>query len=200
MVFCDNQYHSYKVNEIIPLNYSMIPQNIINYFSTKYSANLYLYNYYINNKVIYILSWRNKNFYNKITYYQYTPQILDNILFQNDYIDIHASDIFILPLYHHLILIKYINTDKDYMGNSFSFSFSFDFNYYDEDVYYLGLYFNYHLYITNIYWDQNKKFYSSNIQSDHRIQYDLHLDQQYINLKIDELNTLIQANALLKNL
>jgi len=71
----------------------------------------------------------------------------------------------------------------------------------NNNVYYLGLYFNHHLYVTNVYWTENKQFCSNNEKNNlHEIRYDLILNQQYINSKIDELNCLIKAKELLNKL
>lgn len=194
MIYVNFQSYNWKIKYICFLNYSLIPQNVINYFSTKYYSNLYLYNYYINNENINILTWRNEKQRTKLMYYQYTPQILDDILYKNDYIDIYTNNIFVISLYHHLVLIKYMNINTNIIGIDINTNI-------DNNVYYLGIFFNYHLYVTNVYWNENKQFCSSNnINNIHEIRYDLILNQQYINSKIDELNCLIKAHQLLNKL
>ena len=197
MVYVNFQSYNWNIKYIYFLNYSFIPSGLIKYFSTKYYSNLYLYNYHINNENINILSWRNKKYRSKLMHYQYTPQILNNILYKNDYIDIYTNNIFVISLYHHLVLIKYMNIHTNIrIGIDININTDID-----NNVYYLGLYFNYHLYVTNVYWDKNKQFCSSNKNENiHEIQYDLILNQQYINSKIDELNCLIKAKELLNKL
>lgn len=197
MVYVNFQSYNWNIKYICFLNYSFIPSGLIKYFSTRYYSNLYVYNYYINDENINILSWRDKKHSNKLMYYRYTPQILNDILYKNDYIDIYTNNIFVISLFHHLVLIKYMNVHTNIrIGIDININTNID-----NNVYYLGLYFNHHLYVTNVYWNKNKQFCSSNNENNiHEIRYDLILDQQYINSKIDELNCLIQAKELLNKL
>ena len=197
MIYTNFQSYKWGINYIDFLNCSLISQNLINYLGTRYYSNLYLYNYHINNENINILSWKNKKQRNKLMYYRYTPQILNDILYNNDYIDIYTNDIFIISLYHHLVLIKC--TD---IRMNIGIDIDIHINIYPNinNVYYLELYFNHHLYVTNVYWNENKQFCSNNINNIYEIRYDLILNQQYINSQIDKLNCLIKAHKLLNKL
>ena len=72
---------------------------------------------------------------------------------------------------------------------------------YNENNYYLGIFYNHRLYISNIYWDNNKQLqnYNKN-KNNYKIHYNLILNQLYINSQINNLDIFIQTHQLLNKL
>ena len=71
---------------------------------------VYIYNFYINTKDI---NTKNVNILNyNIIYYRYITKFLDNILTHNNYINAYLYELYVLPLYHHLVLVKYVNATE----------------------------------------------------------------------------------------
>jgi len=172
----------------------MISKDKINFLRRKYSSSLYIYNFYINTKNFNMLN------YNTM-YYRYTTKILDDILTYNNYISAYSYELYILPLYHHLVLVKYINTTQEYIIKYNLIRFTVYKPMYDENNYYLGIFYNHRLYISNICWDNNKQLLNYNEdKNNYKLYYNLILDQLYINSQIDKLDMFIQAHQLINKL
>lgn len=197
-------HNDWNINIAFILDLPMIPQDKINFLRRKYSSGLYLYNFYMNTKDMNTKDINTKSInilnYNTV-YYQYTPQILDNILYNNHYISAYLYELYILPLYHHLVLVKYINATDKYIIKYNPIRFTVYKPMYDENNYYLGIFYNHHLYVSNICWDTNKQLQNNNEdKNNYKLYYDLILDQLYINTQIEKLDTFIQAHQLLNKL
>lgn len=192
-------HNNWNINIAFILDLPIIPKDKINFLRRKYSSSLYLYNFYINTKDI---NTKNINILNYNTiYYRYITKILDNILTHNNYINVYSYELYILPLCHHLVLIKYINTTKKYIIKYNLIRFTVYEPMYNENNYYLGIFYNHRLYISNICWDNNKELQNYNEdKNNYKLHYNLILDQLYINSQIDKLDIFIQAHQLLNKL
>ena len=192
-------YNNWNINIAFILDLPMISNDKINFLRRKYSSSLYIYNFYINTKDI---NTKNVNILNYNTiYYRYITKFLDNILTHNNYISAYLYELYVLPLYHHLVLIKYVNATEKYIIKYNPIRFTVYKPMYNENNYYLGIFYNYRLYISNICWDNNKQLqnYNKN-KNNYKIHYNLILNQLYINSQINNLDIFIQTHQLLNKL